>query len=236
MKNYHKKFNMIKMALNKENPTILEIGAHYGEDSLRFLETFKEPKIYCFEPDPRNIEIFEKYVKSKKVNLCKKALSNCNGKSIFYQSFTPLEEESVPEKYNWISKEDYFKKKANNSGSSSLKKGYKSTFKNTIEVETIRADSWIENKNIELIDLIWIDVQGAEKEVIQGFGEILNIVNFIWIEYGEVSYEGGMTREETIKLLSDSGFVCIQNLSDKGPQGDLFFVNDNVIVDGRIVC
>ena len=36
---------------------IVEVGAHYGEDTLRFLKFFPNSNIYCFEPDPRNILI-----------------------------------------------------------------------------------------------------------------------------------------------------------------------------------
>ena len=46
-------------------PVVVEIGAHYGEDSYYFLETFEEIELYCFEPDPRNIEMIKKYYHKK---------------------------------------------------------------------------------------------------------------------------------------------------------------------------
>lgn len=236
MKNYRHKFSMFKTIIGREDPIIVEVGSHYGEDTLRFLETFKNPSIYCFEPDPRNIIVFKKYVKEEKVKLYESALSDFNGKSLFFQSYIELEENLVPHKYDWVSKEDYFDNKLNSSGASSLKKGYGKTFDKPIKIDVIKGSSWMKENKIKEIDLLWVDVQGSEKEVIQGFGTSLNKANFIWIEYGETMYEGGMTRQETINLLSDYGFVCIENLSDKGLQGDLLFVNDKVVVDGRIVC
>ena len=59
MKNYGKKFQLIKKLVGKDDPLIVEIGAHYGEDTLRLLETFPNANIHCFEPDDRNISIFE---------------------------------------------------------------------------------------------------------------------------------------------------------------------------------
>lgn len=46
---------LIKQLLKKDNPIILEIGAHKGTDTLEFLKEFPRIKIYSFEPDPRVI-------------------------------------------------------------------------------------------------------------------------------------------------------------------------------------
>ena len=105
MKHYGEKFNMFKSIIKKNNPVIIEIGAHYGEDTLRFLETFKNPMIYCFEPDPRNIMIFKKYINNKKIKLFEYALSNEEGTADFYLSHD-YKSENVPQKYDWISLED----------------------------------------------------------------------------------------------------------------------------------
>ena len=62
MKKYQQKFENFKYVIGKDNPIIIEIGSHYGEDSLRFIETFENAKVYCFEPDPRNIDIHKKHI------------------------------------------------------------------------------------------------------------------------------------------------------------------------------
>ena len=229
MKHYKDKFMMIKFILQKENPTVLEIGSHYGEDSLRFLETFKNIKLYCFEPDERNIEIFKKYVNDKRVKLFEIALSDKTGYSNFYQSFQEFKDEEVPEKYDWISKEDYVKNKLNNSGSSSLKKGYSHIINNSIKVKTKRYDELSKEENIGNIDFAWIDVQGAEKDVLLGMGNEVNNINFIWIEYGETKYEDGMGRKETIDLMSSFNFVIDERFSNRSFQGDALFVNKRIL-------
>ena len=74
MKHYGEKFQLIKELINKEDPLIVEVGAHYGEDTLRFLETFPNANIHCFEPDDRNINIFNKIVSfaiCPKINISK---------------------------------------------------------------------------------------------------------------------------------------------------------------------
>ena len=214
---------MFRRLLNKVNPVVVEIGVHYGEDTLRFLEAFPECKIYCFEPDPRNIKIFKKYVKDKRAQLYEIALSNENGEANFYQSFQKYKESKIPEKYDWISLEEYKEEKINNSGSSSLKKGYKHTFENYILVKTERFDNWYKKTNIDKIDLAWIDVQGAEKEVIEGMGDEIKNIKYIWIEYGEKEYEGALDRNETILDMAARGYKVIQEMSSFAPTGDLLF-------------
>tara|TARA_R110002153_G_scaffold1395_1_gene7183 strand:- start:7761 stop:8459 length:699 start_codon:yes stop_codon:yes gene_type:complete len=225
IKSYARKFEMFRATLGKEDPVIVEVGAHYGEDSMRFVETFDNPVIHCFEPDPRNIEIFKKHIKSNAIILYEYALSNSPGMASFYSSYREKENKTVPEKYDWISKDDYNNLNLNNSGASSLKHGYGHLLDETISVVTRRGDDWINVHNIEFIDLLWIDVQGAEKEVLDGFGSELSRVKFIWTEYGEKDYDGSFSRDECISYLFDLGFVNVNSLSDKSQQGDLLFIH-----------
>ena len=226
MKDYGPKFEMFKQRLQKDDPVIVEIGSHYGEDTMRFLETFKDLKIYCFEPDPRNIMIFKKHVNNKKIELFEYALSDREGTMDFYLSHDN-KIDSVPEKYDWISLEDYSKKRLSNSGSSSLKKGYSKNFQK-IQVRTRRFDNWtVENYNGP-IDLVWMDVQGAERDVLNGMGSTIGNIKFIWMEYGEKFYQDAMDRQESITLMDSLGFIEVPHCSDTTPQGDILFKNKNL--------
>jgi len=222
MKKYKKKFNMFKAIIGKDDPIILEIGAHFGEDSMRFAEAFPKATIHCFEPDPRCIEIFKKHVKNDRIKLHEIALSSVEGELEFYQSYNDQESET-PEKYDWISDEDYKDLKLGNSGSSSLKKGYDKNLKETIRVKALTYDKWAETNNINNVDLAWIDVQGAEKEVLDGMSNKIKHIKLMWIEFGELQYEGALTREETIKYMKSRGFKTIEHFSSKGSSGDLLF-------------
>ena len=194
MKHYGIKFQRFKILLKKDNPVIAEIGSHYGEDTLRLIETFPNSKIYCFEPDDRNIRIFNKIVNDNRVVLNQSALSNKNGKARFYKSFTKYKSNILPEKYDFISYDEYHN-----------------------------------SKSIGSIDFVWIDVQGAEYEVIDGMGSTIQNISYIWMEYGEDEYEGALDREQTINLLKSKGFKLVKNLSSFGQKGDLVFKNKNRI-------
>lgn len=224
MKHYARKFEAFKVILKKRDPVIVEIGAHFGEDSVRFSEAFPEGKIYCFEPDPRCITVFKKYVKNDRIKLFEVALSDSNGVANFFQSYDDTKSDFVPDKYDWIDLEDYKNNKLSNSGSSSLKEGYRNNL-DKISVNTQRFDSWYAENSPGNIDLAWIDVQGAEKEVLKGFGDTISLVSHIWIEYGEKEYTGAMSRNETIKFLGEKGFDLLNMFSTPSfaPQGDLLF-------------
>ena len=224
MKTYGKKFEDFKSILNKDNPKIIEIGAHFGEDSVRFSETFANAEIFCFEPDPRCVKVFKKYVKDKNIKLFPIALSDKNGTAEFYQSYDNNIVDFVPNKYDWIDVKDYNDNKLSNSGSSSLKAGYRNNL-DKIVVETKRFDDWYIENNISDIDLVWIDVQGAEKEVLDGIGDTINNIGLIWIEYGEKEYEGALSREETILYMKEKGFLIVDALSSNSESGDLMLYN-----------
>lgn len=211
MKGYESKFAFFFDLLTKTSSdqiNILEIGAHFGEDTQRFLHTFGDRigKIYCFEPDPRSIRVFKNYISDERVSLFHSALSKENGILPFYQSHNP-NETAVPEKYDWIESDDYNGSKLANSGASSLKKGYHLVLGDPINVKSLRYDSWAVQNGIESIDLAWIDVQGAESDVIEGMGSEIRNIKYIWMEFGEMQYDGSMTFSETVSLMSEKGFV-----------------------------
>jgi len=225
MKHYGPKFEFFKKIVQKDDPVILEIGAHFGEDTLRFLETFPQGHIHCFEPDPRCIKVFRRYVTDPRATLHEVALSNCAGVATFYQSYQQHSDVLPPAKYDWIDATLYKEEHLNNSGSSSLKKGYQFNKKEAIEVVTQRFDAWCEKEDApQEIDLAWIDVQGAEKDVLDGMGTEIRRLRLVWIEYGEMIYEDSMSRDETIEYFDSKGFSLVPNFSTPGPAGDLLFL------------
>ena len=209
IKHYGAKFLFLKSLIKNDAPSIIEIGAHYGEDSLRLAHTFPQAQIHCFEPDPRNISIFKKHVSNPNIHLYETALSNEDGEAVFYLSYQPSSE--VPPKYDWIDPSDYKELQLNNSGASSLKKGYQHNLDSVATVPSLRFDTWHKDNPIKKIDFAWIDVQGAEREVIEGMGKKIKTIKYIWMEYGEMFYDGAMSRDETVSLLASKGFDIVKN-------------------------
>ena len=229
LERYRPKFEMLQKILGNETKVILEIGGHYGEDTLRFHKFFPNTQIYSFEPDPRNIEIFKKTCQNiDNISLIEKAVCDKTDKILdFYMSYKDEGEEILQDKYKYIGIENYKKLKLNNSGSSSLKKSNRIDLINSdkINVNTIRLDDWIINNNIDIIDFIWIDVQGAEKEVIEGCEKVMNRIKYIQLEYGETSYDGGLSKKQTYDMMINNNFELILDYNPNSGNGDFLFKN-----------
>lgn len=164
----------IKKMINKPNPIIFEIGAADGLDTEEILKTFTDPELqlYCFEPDPRNIEAFKKRIHDPRVKLFPIAIGEKDGTMTLQQSSTVY--------------------------SSSLKQPNLSTlqaqwpsisFDKTVEVEVSSLDSFLAKQQISTVDFIWADVQGAEDMLLRGATNSLHTaVRYLYTEYSNVAY------------------------------------------------
>ncbi len=189
------KLEIKKLLGDIENPVILEIGANDGSDSLDFCNTFKDIQLYCFEPDPRAIELFEKrFAKSefaKNIKLYQLAISDQDGEISFWMSNS---DKNSPVGENW-----------NKSGSIKqptyhLIQHPWCKFDRKINVKTLKLDSWIKGKDIPLIHFAWIDVQGAEKNLIDGGINTINEkVMYIYTEYSKIAMYAG---DSSIKAIT----------------------------------
>jgi FkbM family methyltransferase len=226
----------IKEIIAKEDPVILEIGAHRGTDTGRFLAEFKEIRLYCFEPDPRNIEAFKKNINDKRCRLIEAAVSDRDGETTLHMSsgynpgrwwrLYPLLEKT--RLTNWLSR-----KKAEWDLSSSIKESVSHAprtpwlhFPNAVTVRTVALDNWVKGEGLTHIDFIWSDVQGAERDMVEGARDTLKKVDYLLMEYGETNtYPLAMGRRETIMLMKLHGFVLVPRLSSRRRVGELLFKN-----------
>jgi FkbM family methyltransferase len=204
-----------------EKSLFFEIGSHFGIDTEKFTNFTKN--LHCFEPDPRNIEMFKKL--GLNVILNNVAVSNIDGYAEFYLSSGDVYESIYgPTNNDILNKNDW-------SASSSLKfpKNHKIVtpwvkFEKKITVQTTRIDTYCVEKSIEKIDFIWMDVQGAEIEVIEGIGNMKNKIHFIYTEYSDSElYENQPTKNKIIenlgidwKVIFDfGGDILLENMKYK---------------------
>ncbi|MDO9530342.1 MAG: FkbM family methyltransferase [Syntrophales bacterium] len=187
------------------NPTILDIGCNDGSTTLRFLEIFDSPKIFCFEPDPRAASRFKNKIGNRKeVSFYEYAISDRDGEETFYMS-GGQGSKIMPE--GW----DY-------SGSIRKPKNHLIVhpwckFEKEIIVKTKRLDTWCKEQEIDRIDFIWLDVQGAEIDVIRGGRSSLKNTRYLYTEYSNKElYEGQLSLKQLLKELSE--FEVVIRYSD----------------------
>ncbi|VVB80596.1 Methyltransferase FkbM domain protein [uncultured archaeon] len=193
-----KKTKLTKLIANS-HPLILEIGANRGTDSEEFLRIFPNARLFLFEPDPRMIKVLQsKFHGDKRVRIEKVALSDKQGISSFFLS----------ESSTGVGGKD----------SSSLKEPKKHleiypeiNFNKKIGVKTNTLDNWARKNKVKLIDFIWADVQGAEKELITGGKDTLNNrTKYFYTEfYNQELYKGQINLNQIRALLPSFKIVGI---------------------------
>ena len=194
----------IKSYLNNKDGIIIEIGCHNGEDTIILSSISRSINIYAFEPDPRiSSYLKNKFIKYSNIKFFPYAVTNLNGDQLFYATKV---------------KGKNFK----NTGSSSLLKSSNlQNISTTFKVPTI-ALSKIEDFEKHKILLIWVDVQGAERQVIESGRAIFDNAKLLWIEYGECDYEKFLSRKELINLFSKTHYVS--KFSNRYKKGNLLLV------------
>ena len=183
----------IKDLIGKDNPTIFEIGCADGRDTQDFINLFKELKIYCFEPEPKNIEIVKATINYSGHYLFEGVISDKNGTLTFNRSRT-----DNPNDLSYSG--SIVKPKEHLNEWPSIK------FDEEITIESITLDTFCDKNDIHIIDFIWADVQGAEDLMIIGGQESFkNKVRFLYTEYSNKEYyEGQPNLNKILSLLGDN--------------------------------
>lgn len=211
-------YSIINSIFNK-NSIFFEIGSHFGLDTQKLLLISNH--IHCFEPDPRNIEIFKKF--NLPVILNEIAISDKDGIEDFYLSSGNVYEskygpthQDIVNNHDWSSSSSLKQPKHHLTITPWVKFNYK------ISVKTQRLDTYCIQNNINKIDFIWMDVQGAELDVICGIGDYKNKINYIYTEYSDYElYENQPTKQQILDYLGSDWEV----LFDFG--GDILLKNNN---------
>lgn len=196
------------------NPKIiLDIGSRDLEQSIEFYTIYPESKIYAFEPNQSQYNICKNLAQnySDRIEVFDLALSDKNGTSDFYITH-------------------------GNIGASSLLKPWDIPFASNTpvsktQVNTITLDSWMLDRGIDKIDVIWMDVQGAELSVLKGLST-LKSVSYIHCEASQVPYyENHTVKNELETYLKDNGFELEFNLAVGHPygEGDYVAINKNIL-------
>jgi FkbM family methyltransferase len=178
--------------LGRKDPVIVEIGASDGTDSAALLSHFPDARMFLFEPDPRQIaDLRARFEGLQNVTVIEAAICDGDGSSPFWLSA------------GQNSHSRYI-------GSSSIKEPANASrfvpevkFEEVVKVPTRSLDSWAEETGISSIDLVWADVQGAERELIIGGERTLNrMTRYFYTEYSnEMLYQGQPTLEEILRML-----------------------------------
>jgi FkbM family methyltransferase len=200
---------------------IFDIGSLHCLESIEFSKKYKNAKIFAFEANPDSYQVCLENTKDiDNIVVINKAINSYNGTCVFY----PIDPEKTVSP--WFD---------GNRGASSLYKANGSYdhiekyVQKEIEVECIRLDSFCQKNNIVNIDLMWMDLQGAELTALQSLGdELLTTVQVIHTEL-EINpmYENQCLFSDVNLFLSQSNFYRASGRTDVQFGTDFIFVNKN---------
>jgi FkbM family methyltransferase len=158
-----------------KNPIIIDCGANIGLSVLYFKIKYPNAKIKAFEADP---EIF-KYLKNNVFKYFEKSDVEIHNKAV------------------WTDNDGiYFRQEGGASGR--IEKNDKS-----ILIESIRLKEFI--KSFESIDLLKMDIEGAECDVLMDCGLELKKCKLVFVEYHSFISQT-IQLDKILKLFTDLGF------------------------------
>ena len=171
------------------NPVIVELGAHLGEEAEWIMPLVNNPLYYMVEPDEVNYQRICRRIRNGQA-VSRRAIAYHDGETVFYPSENLM---------------------SNNRASGSIRKptGHclyfpEVTFSQSY-VDCITLDSLMDEQEWDHIDLLWCDIQGAERDMIRGGEEALCDTHYMMIEAEPEMelYEGQALKPELLAMLPD---------------------------------
>jgi FkbM family methyltransferase len=180
-------------ALQGKNLVVYDIGAAKGYVSQCLAKLNNVLKVYAFEPIPDVFDHLKAQVKDiPKIYCYNVALGDFSGPSVINIS-----------------------KKSDSSSLLSMANLHTDQFSDTEithqqEINVVRLDDFIYQHQLPQPDLIKIDVQGFEKNVIEGGYETLKKAKYCVLEMSfKPLYEGSPLFDDIYRLMTDLGFSLI---------------------------
>jgi FkbM family methyltransferase len=156
--------------LRLESPRVIfDIGSHIGVSILRLRDSYPESRIYGFEPDPATfLRLAENVAQLADVTVLPWAIGECDGRITFF-----------PRRQSWLSS-------LSSEGS-----------RKSVNVESVTLDRALERLGVTNLDLIKIDVEGAEAAILRGFRGLPRVRMIVGELHGESACD------EVLELLAD---------------------------------
>jgi FkbM family methyltransferase len=179
----------LHVVVDTETPVIFDVGGNTGQSVIRFREIWRSPTIISFEPDPISAEVLERHGPGIPNHLVvRSALTDSEGLVTLYR-YPQSDLNSIYQRRS----ESPFSEPAIGQ----------------IEVPCTTIDNYCQKHEIRQIDLLKIDVEGAEGLVITGATETLQneIVSNVLIEITFVDlYRNKSEPLKLFEIMKDFGY------------------------------
>ena len=155
--------------------TILDIGSRDAEVSIELKRAFPSARVFSFECNPPAIELCRANIAASglpDVTLVPNAVSDSDGTLDFFaidptRTVTPHPDGNIGASSLFHANPEY---------------PYEQYHQNRISVEATTLARWSKEASVSTVDLVWMDLQGAELKAIQGMGELLKNIKILYTE------------------------------------------------------
>lgn len=194
-----------------------EVGAFEADFSRTMKNVFPSSDVWAFEANSYNYDHYKSI--NKNINYLNLAISDTNNKIKFYLQDKKIDTGLEIEKI-----------RGNNS---ILNRNDDSILYKEVEIESVTLDSFIENNFIVNKSFsLWIDVEGANKNILLGFDKYLQNSLSILIEVEEFEYwKNQWLSNDVSRYLKQRGFIPIARDFEDNNQYNVVFINSKILED-----
>ncbi len=187
---------------------IFDVGANDGSSTIEFAKKDINNTVYAFEANPELCRLIEnKTVELPNFKVFPKAVSDFNGVAKF--NIAPRHGAGCSSLFDY------------SPHMGEIWKGLKHRFEvaETIQVEVITMEKFIEENNVSVIDYFHCDAQGADLKVLKSFGKYIDLLREGVVESSRApetsTYEVDNTFGSLNRFLVEHNFEIMKTESDK---------------------
>ena len=210
-KQYRRAFRNLRHLPRLTYRHIIDAGANRGSFTDAFLRLHRPRRVVLVEAIPELAETLRaRYAGDPRISVVAAALADRNGEAQFEinrseasSSLLPID----PRNSEWFARD--------------------LSVARTVQVPTITLPELMSREELEIVDLLKLDLQGAERLVLSGGEEVLDRVQVIYTEvFFEQLYAGAWLFWDINEFLSHRGFkLCGLSNIVHAPDGDLVQAN-----------
>ncbi|NEN91902.1 MAG: FkbM family methyltransferase [Okeania sp. SIO3H1] len=150
--------DLMNMWIEKDDPVVFDVGANTGQSIKLFRSIFKDPKLFCFEPDQDCLKVLsDTYGSDNRISIVPTALGSTQGTLQFHRTSA-----TGTNSFLKVNLESEWRKAT----------GVTNTEPVVVPIQTL--DHYCQVEGISHIDVLKMDVQGFEPEVLAGACEFLS--------------------------------------------------------------
>lgn len=203
--------------------TVFDIGSRDGLQAIELSQLFPKAGVVAVECNAATLDICRRNISAHpRIRLVEKAINSFTGRCAFYptdpsRTVTTWADGNPGASSLFIATGDYPVEKY---------------VQSQTEVECTRLDDLCRELEVDVIDLIWMDLQGAELLALQSAGSLLDRARYIYTEVSHRPiYAGQCLFDDVDAFLSARGFRLCTKIDRNRWQQDLIYENRRTLID-----